>query len=119
MPPLCEAGLQYKKTAGGCVTSGSVDTGLVPPQSPGYGGCHRGLCPTPEVGGGVVLGVVGGQKGKEVASDLPLASPGRHFHLPTKSLYPALNLMTQIRALKVFGTDRTRSFINNDLHIDA
>lgn len=47
------------------MTSGSVDTGLVPPQSPGYGGCHRGLCPTPEVGGGVVLGVVGGQKGKE------------------------------------------------------
>lgn len=35
MPSLCEAGLQYKKTAGGCVTSGSVDTGFAPPQSPG------------------------------------------------------------------------------------
>lgn len=102
----------------GC-SSGSVYTGLAPPE-PWVRWLPLRPFPGPRGGGGGVLGVTGGAKReREAASELPLATPGRHLRLPTKSLYPALNLMTQIRALKVFGTDRTRSFINNDLHIDV
>lgn len=82
----------------------------------------RGHGPHPRArtasGGGARLGWQSGYSESGAAGDIPLAHRPPPPS-PAKSLHPALNLMTQIRALKVFATDRTRSFINNDLHIDA
>lgn len=78
----------------------------------GAGGAQP-AAPGPQSGQLAAVSSTGWLQGKRGAGDVPLA------HRPAKSLHPALNLMTQIRALKVFATDRIRSFINNDLHIDA
>lgn len=136
MPPLCEAELQWEKT----------ELAAAPPAAPAEAGAAlgarrrgeqgpSGAAETGPAGRGVLRcrghpqsrGVspdcLGGEGESGGAGELVLARAAGHPRpvppSPAKSLYPALNLMTQIRALKVFATDRTRSFINNDLHIDA
>lgn len=146
-PPLCEAGRQWKKAefaaarptaagpavpAGGlscprCPLAGRVRARRQRPARPGPAAQPRARGAEAEASlapkGGSRLERQGSWRESGAAGHLPLAKaagrPRPAPPSPAKSLYPALNLMTQIRALKVFATDCTCSFINHDLHIDA